>query len=72
MERAARDERSSWPQPLVVEYGGRSQLVTSSSRVRTYDLETGDLVWECGGLGGDAIPAVVQVNDELVIARIGD
>jgi len=69
--RAARDEPSSWPQPLVVEYGGRPQLITSSTRVRTYDLETGELVWECGGLGGNAIPAVVQVNDELIIAMTG-
>ncbi len=69
--RANRDERSAWAQPLVVEWQGRPLLVTSSTRVRTYDLETGELVWECGGLGGNAIPAVVQVNDELVIALTG-
>ena len=69
--RAERDELSSWPQPIVVEYEGQKQLVTSSTRVRSYDLETGDLIWEAGGLGGNAIPAVVNVNNEMVIAMTG-
>ena len=69
--RAEREERSSWSQPVVVEYGGRKQLVTSSTRVRAYDLETGDMIWEAGGLGGNAIPAVVNVDDEMVIAMTG-
>ena len=69
--RAEREERSSWPQPIVVQYGGREQLVTSSTRVRAYDLATGDLVWEAGGLGGNAIPAVVNVDNEMVIAMTG-
>ena len=69
--RAKRDEHSSWPQPIVVEHGGRKQLVTSSMRVRAYDLETGDLVWEAGGLGGNAIPAVINVDNEMVIAMTG-
>ncbi len=69
--RAERDERSAWPQPIVVPYGGREQLITSSTRVRTYDLETGDLIWEAAGLGANAIPAVINVNDEMVIAMSG-
>jgi outer membrane protein assembly factor BamB len=69
--RAARDEESAWAQPLVVEYEGRKQLITSSTRVRTYDLETGELIWEAGGLGGNAIPAVIQVSDDMVIALTG-
>ncbi len=69
--RAERDEHSSWPQPIVVEYDGRTQLITSSTRLRAYDLENGDLIWEAGGLGGNAIPAVVNVDDEMVIAMTG-
>ena len=69
--RAQRDERSSWPQPIVVEYDGRKQLVTSSTRVRSYDFETGELIWEAGGLGANAIPAVINVNSEMVIAMTG-
>lgn len=69
--RAERDERSSWPQPIVVDYDGRKQLVTSSTRIRSYDLATGEIVWEAGGLGGNAIPAVVNVDNEMVIAMTG-
>ncbi|MDA0205773.1 MAG: PQQ-binding-like beta-propeller repeat protein [Acidobacteria bacterium] len=69
--RADRSEESAWAQPLVVEYEGRKQLITSSTRVRTYDLETGELIWEAGGLGGNAIPAVVQVSEDMVIALTG-
>jgi outer membrane protein assembly factor BamB len=69
--RAERVEESAWAQPLVVEYEGSKQLITSSTRVRTYDLETGELIWEAGGLGGNAIPAVVQVSDDMVIALTG-
>lgn len=69
--RAARNERSSWAQPAVVEHGGRKQLVTSSERLRTYDLETGELIWEAGGLGANAIPAVIDVGNDMVIAMTG-
>lgn len=69
--RAERDELSSWPQPIVVEYEGQKQLVTSATRVRSYDLESGDLIWEAGGLGGNAIPAVINVDNEMVIAMTG-
>lgn len=69
--RAERDELSSWPQPIVVEYDGQKQLVTSATRVRSYDLESGDLIWEAGGLGGNAIPAVINVDNEMVIAMTG-
>lgn len=69
--RAEREERSSWAQPIVVDYQGRKQLVTSATRVRSYDLRTGEPIWEAGGLGANAIPAVVNVNDEMVIAMTG-
>ena len=69
--RAERDELSSWPQPIVVEYEGQKQLVTSATRVRSYDLESGELIWEAGGLGGNAIPAVINVDNEMVIAMTG-
>ncbi len=69
--RAERDEHSSWAQPIVVEFEGRKQLVTGSTRVRTYDLASGELIWEAGGLGGNAIPALVSVGDKMVIAMTG-
>lgn len=69
--RRDRDERSAWAQPLVTEYGGRTQAIVAASRkIRSYDMESGDLIWECAGLGSNAIPAVVRDGD-VVYAMSG-
>ncbi len=69
--RASRDEKSNWSTPLVVEYNGRKQVVVSASgKVRSYDLETGRLIWECGGLGANTIPQPVY-QDDLVFVMSG-
>ena len=48
--RVDRNESSTWATPLIVEQGGVTQVVTSGkNRVRSYDLATGKLIWECGG-----------------------
>ncbi len=66
-----RDEPSSWATPLVVEHAGRRQLVVNGTkRARGYDLETGELLWQCGGQTVNAIPSPVRWND-LVICMSG-
>jgi outer membrane protein assembly factor BamB len=56
--RKDRDEGTSWSTPVVVEHGGRAQVVVSATkRVRSYDLATGEVIWECGGQTANAIPA---------------
>ncbi len=58
--RAAREESSGWSAPLVLEHGGKKQIVvTGTNKVRSYELETGKIIWECKGLGGNVIPAPV-------------
>lgn len=70
--RAARDEIDSWATPLVVEHGGRAQVVTSGMRqVRSYDLETGKLLWHGDGLTMNPIPSPVATGDGLVILTSG-
>jgi outer membrane protein assembly factor BamB len=55
-----RDEPSAWATPLVVEFDGRTQVVTSASnRVRSYDLVSGELIWQCGGQVGNVTPSPV-------------
>jgi outer membrane protein assembly factor BamB len=45
-----RDEITSWSTPLIVEYDGKTQvIVNATKKARSYDLATGDLLWECGG-----------------------
>ncbi len=69
--RTRRDEISAWSMPLVVDYKGSKQIVVSAtSKVRSYDLKTGKLIWECGGLGVNAIPAPV-IQDDVVYVMTG-
>ncbi len=61
--RVDRDESSTWNTPLVVEHAGRAQIITNASnRARSYDLETGELIWECGGQAKNPIPSPVARN----------
>lgn len=61
--RVPRDEVSSWSTPLEVEHAGRKQVVvTGTTKVRSYDPESGKVLWESAGLGTNAIPVPVQQN----------
>lgn len=66
--RQNRDEVSTWANPLVVEHAGRQQVVVSATKkVRSYDLQSGKVIWECGGLGLNAIPAPVHHDGILYV-----
>ncbi len=59
-----RPERTSWSTPLVVEHAGKPQVVVSGTgKIRSYDLASGQLVWECGGLTRNVIPSPVTAED---------
>jgi outer membrane protein assembly factor BamB len=61
--RTDRDEITSWATPLIVEHDGRTQVVTSATnRVRSYDLETGALLWDGEGVTLNAIPTPVAAD----------
>ncbi len=69
--RKSRDEGSNWAAPLVVDYRGQKQIIVSATtKVRSYDFQTGELIWECSGLGANTIPHPVQ-QDDLVIVMSG-
>ena len=54
---AEREEITSWATPLVVEVNGKAQLITSATnKVRSYDAETGAIIWECTGMTRNVIP----------------
>lgn len=62
--KADRDEVSAWATPLVVDFNGRTQIITNASkRVRSYDLATGNVVWECGGQVSNVIPSPVRFEN---------
>jgi len=58
-----RDEGSSWSTPLVIEYKGSPQLITSASNlIRSYNVETGKIIWSCSGLTSNVIPSPVYAD----------
>ncbi len=66
-----RDEPSAWATPRVVQYGGKTQVITAASNmVRSYDLEDGEIIWECNGLTGNVIPCPV-VDGDVVYCMSG-
>ena len=61
--RKQRNEVTSWSSPIVVEHRGRHQVIVPGTwRVRSYDLETGDVIWECGGLSNNIVATPVSAN----------
>jgi len=69
--RQKREEGTSWASPLVVEHGGRTQIVTSASnKVRSYDAAAGELLWETPGMTANAIPTPVH-KDGVVFLTSG-
>jgi outer membrane protein assembly factor BamB len=66
--RVARDEASSWSMPFALTHQGQKQIVLSATnRTRAYDPANGQLLWECGGLGGNVIPTPALQNDILLV-----
>ncbi len=52
-----REETTSWATPLVVEVNGTVEVITSATnKVRSYDSETGQIIWECTGMTKNVIP----------------
>ncbi len=58
--KVARKEVTSWATPIVVEHGGKTQVIVSgTSRIRGYDLANGKILWECGGLSANVVASPV-------------
>ncbi|TLD70341.1 hypothetical protein FEM03_13445 [Phragmitibacter flavus] len=69
--RKERDEPTSWSTPLAVQHEGKWQAVVSATnKIRSYDVETGDVIWECGGMTLNVIPTPV-VKDGVLYAASG-
>jgi arylsulfatase A len=59
-----RDEPNAWATPRVIEHSGKTQVITAASKmVRSYDLYTGDIIWQCSGLTGNVTPCPVVEGD---------
>jgi len=69
--RKARDEDTAWATPVLAEVGGKTQIIVSATkRIRSYDLQTGDEIWQCGGQTQNVIPSPI-VAGGLVFCTSG-
>jgi outer membrane protein assembly factor BamB len=66
--RQKRDEPTGWSTPLITEHKGKMQvIVNGTNKVRAYDLESGNMLWECGGQTLNAIPTPVADKDTVYV-----
>lgn len=66
-----REETSSWASPVVVRINGRTQVITSATgKIRSYDLERGEIIWEGSGMTANVIPSPI-VSGSMVYLMSG-
>ena len=71
--RVARDEITSWSTPLVVEHDGKPQVVIAATgKVRSYDLASGRVLWETGGLSRNVVASPVAGDGLVFVANSYD
>ncbi len=55
-----RDEITSWATPVTADVNGKTQVIVSATKlIRSYDLKTGDLIWQCSGQTANVIPSPI-------------
>jgi outer membrane protein assembly factor BamB len=68
-----RQEVTSWATPLVVEHAGKPQVIVSgTNRVRGYDLASGAILWECGGLSANIVASPVAGDGVVYVGSSYD
>jgi outer membrane protein assembly factor BamB len=66
-----RDEDNAWATPRVIQHSGKTQVITAASAaVRSYDLDSGEIIWQCRGLTGNVTPCPV-IDGDYVICMSG-
>ncbi|KAA5539627.1 PQQ-binding-like beta-propeller repeat protein [Roseiconus nitratireducens] len=66
-----RDEPTCWATPLVIEHDGRKQVIMNGQNAaRSYDLQTGQELWRCGGQTERPVASAVAA-DGLVFVGSG-
>jgi len=64
--RQVRDEDTSWSTPLIIQRQQRTEvIVNASKKIRSYELSTGKLLWECAGMTANSIPSPVADEDTV-------
>ena len=63
------DEGTNWSSPFIVVHEGRAQaVINGGSFVRSYDLETGEVLWKVSGMTKGPIPVPVPGDGMVYLA----
>lgn len=66
--RQKRDEPTNWTTPLIAKEKGKTHvIVNGTNKIRSYDLQSGKLIWECAGQTLNAIPSPVADNETVYV-----
>jgi outer membrane protein assembly factor BamB len=65
-----RDELSSWSTPYVYDKGARPELIVNATKaIRSYDPDTGKLLWECRGPATSiTTPTPTFINGLIIVS----
>ena len=67
----ARDEPTSYATPMPVTVDGKLQVIVNATNfIRSYDAQTGDVIWQCSGQTRNVIPSPV-VGSGIVYCASG-
>lgn len=69
--RKERNEKTNYSTPVIWENSVRTELVTTGKKARSYDPETGELLWELVIAGFYTIPSAVPDQDLLYLGNAG-
>ena len=62
-----RDENTSWASPIIIHYEDKPQLIISGTkRIRSYDVLSGKMIWQCGGLSDNVVASPVYGDGVLI------
>ncbi len=71
--RANREEVTSWSSPVFIEHDGRVQLVVAGTdRIRGYDPDNGNIIWQCSGLSHNVVATPLYANGIIYTASSYD
>jgi outer membrane protein assembly factor BamB len=71
--RTTRDQRRSWATPLLIQFGQRTELVTSGPRwIISYDPANGKELWRAPGVESNPIPSPVTGRDLVIVTAGSD
>jgi outer membrane protein assembly factor BamB len=66
--RTPRNEPTGWATPLIVEHGGKTQvIINATGKVRSYDIKDGKQIWELAGQTVNTIPSPVTDGETVYV-----